>query len=197
MRESRRERESAREETYMEDDGGYAPAPAAAPAPAYAPPPRRPRSCRPEGNKMMLNLGVGFESTDGVDSQNMAFVLGGGFRSGLLALAGEAHFNQKDGESELSAIAGQVRAYLPIGECLDVYPYAGVSQQNTGVSGKESDKTNAFDVGLGADINLGGAIALGARYTRSFFNEELSLSTANDTSGGHRDTFIVQLSVYF
>ena len=145
----------------------------------------------------MLNLGAGFESTDGIDGGNMAFVLGGGFRSGILALAGEAHFNQNEGESELSAIAGQVRAYIPLGTCLDVYPYAGISQQNLGVSASSSDKTNAFDVGVGADINLGGFLGLGARYTRSFFNEELNLSKASDTSSGHRDTFIVQLSVYF
>ena len=145
----------------------------------------------------MLNLGVGFESTDGVDSEQMAFVLGGGFRSGMLALAGEAHFNQNDGESELSAAAGQVRAYIPLGTCLEVYPYAGISQQNLGVNAVSDSKTNAFDVGVGADFTIGGSLALGARYTRSFFNEELKLSSVNDTSSGHRDTFIVQLSVYF
>jgi hypothetical protein len=65
------------------------------------------------------------------------------------------------------------------------------------VSDEADKKTNAFDVGVGADINLGGTFGLGARYTRSIFNEDLSLTNAKDTSSGHRDTFIVQLSVYF
>ena len=89
----------------------------------------------------MLNAGVGFEATDGIDSNNMAFVLGGGLRSGFLGVAGEAHFNQGDEGSSLSAFAGQLRLYLPVGTCANLYPLAGVSQQNLGAADQSDDST--------------------------------------------------------
>ena len=152
----------------------------------------------------MMNLGAGFEATEGIDTTNTAFVLGAGLRSGFLGLAGEAHFNQNDGESELSAMAGQVRLYLPVGDCVDIYPLAGISQQNLGAASATSDDdvTNAFDLGVGIDLNLGGAIGLGVRYTRSFFNDNLALVDIPETdvdgsNSRSRDTFIAQLAIYF
>ena len=187
-----------REETYQESGygggggGGYG-----APAPSYGGAPSRGRSisCRPEGNKVMVNVGVGFESTQEMTAANMAYVLGGGLRSGFLGVVGEVQMNQKDGESETTAWGGQVRLYLPLGSCLDVYPLAGISQQKAGLD-QFKGTTNAYDLGVGADFNIFGALALGARYTRSFFSDELKAVNIQSTTNS-RDTFVVQLSLFF
>ena len=162
---------------------------AAARAPSSVP------SCRPVGNVLMANLGVGFESTQGIDSSSMAYVFGGGLRSGMLGIAGEAQFNQRDGESEMTAWGGQVRIYIPLGTCLDVYPLAGMSQQKAALE-QFNGNTTAYDLGVGADLNFFGRLALGARYTRSFFVDELKNLKINDTANS-RDTFVVQLSLFF
>ncbi len=163
--------------------GGYSRAPSRAPA------------CRPVGSVLMANLGVGFESTQGVDSSSMAYVFGGGLRWGLLGAVGEAQFNQRDGESEMTAWGGQVRLYIPLGTCLDVYPLAGMSQQKAGLE-QFKGNTAAYDLGVGADLNFFGHLALGARYTRSFFVDELQKVKINDTANS-RDTFVVQVSLFF
>jgi opacity protein-like surface antigen len=71
-----------------------------------------------------------------------------------------------------------------------------VSQQNLGAADAKDESTYAFDVGAGFDLNISGALAIGVRYTRSFFSDDLSLTNTQNTSG-HRDTFIAQLSVFF
>jgi opacity protein-like surface antigen len=187
----------------VEQTGGaqsFAPEPSYGVAPGgggggYAPARPRVPSCRPEGSVLMANLGVGFESTQGIDSSSMAYVFGGGLRSGILGLAAEAQFNQRDGESEMTAWGGQVRLYIPLGTCLDVYPLAGMSQQKAALE-QFNGNTTAYDLGVGADFNLLGRLAFGARYTRSFFVDELQKVQLNDTANS-RDTFVVQLSLFF
>jgi hypothetical protein len=184
-----------REESYQGDQGGYDDGGGyGAPAPSYGGGRSSVPTCRPEGNKVMVNLGLGFESTQELSSSNMTYVLGGGLRSGFLGVAGEVQLNQKDGESEMIGWGGQVRLYLPLGSCLDVYPLAGISQQQAGLD-QFQGTTNAFDVGVGADFNIFGAVALGARYTRSFFADELKAVNTQTTNS--RDTFVVQLSIFF
>jgi len=161
----------------------------------YAPAPRVP-TCRPEGNKVMANLGVGFESTQGVDTTNMAYVLGGGLRSGMLGLAGEVQLNTKDGESEMTGWGGQVRVYIPLGQCLDVYPLAGMSWQQAGLE-QFKGTTTAYDLGVGTDLSFLGAFAIGARYTRSFFADELKSVDVRNGTTNSRDTLVFQLSLFF
>ena len=138
----------------------------------------------------MLNLGVGAQSITSEDRQT-ALTLGGGYRSNLLGVAGEVQLaSREEEETTLTALRAQFRLYLPLGACADLYPLIGLSSFHG-----ERENTSAIDFGLGADLNLGGVVSLGARYTHSFFTDKIS--SVNNTEVESTGTFIVQLGIYF
>ena len=117
-------------------------------------------------------------------------MIGVGYRSNLIAIAGEAQFADYNDPSSRSSYRGQLRVYLPVGQCLDLYPLIGLSRF------EENEKTTpAIDLGLGADLNLGGSISLGARYTRSFFTDAIENIRNKEVEASN--TMIFQLGLYF
>ena len=139
---------------------------------------------------MMLNLGFGTQNTQGLEDSTGAYSLGLGYRSDLLGIYGEGQFASLEDEQELTSLRGQLRLYLPLGQCFDIYPLVGLSRYQ-----EKDEETPAIDLGLGADINLGGFLSLGARYTRSFFTG--SIQNIRDENVGASNTLIFQLGVYF
>ena len=154
------------------------------------PAPQRRFTCRPQGGRMMVNLGIGAQDLQDADNTKSAYTLGIGYRADMLGVMGEAQFASVDDESQFSNLRGQLRLYIPVGTCLDVYPTAGLSRF------QEADEhTYAIDLGLGVDYNLGGQLSLGARYNRSFFTDEIK--NINDDQVEESDTFMVQVGFYF
>lgn len=138
----------------------------------------------------MLNFGIGSQSIDS-DQREVALSFGGGYRAGLLGIAAEVQLaSREEEEATLSALRGQFRLYLPMARCADLYPLLGVSSFHG-----DSDNTYAIDLGLGADLNIAGAVSLGARYTHSFFTERIRDIGNEDVESVN--TFIVQIGVYF
>ena len=175
---------------YEDNSGGYAPAPAPAPAPVYGSGASRPINCRPQGGRLMVNAGFGTQNTEGLDDSQPTYMIGVGYRSNLIAIAGEAQFADYNDPSSRSSYRGQLRVYLPVGQCLDLYPLIGLSRF------EENEKTTpAIDLGLGADLNLGGSISLGARYTRSFFTDAIDNIRNKEVEASN--TMIFQLGLYF
>jgi hypothetical protein len=73
---------------------------------------------------------------------------------------------------------------------MDLYPLIGLSRF------EENDETTpAIDLGLGVDLNLGGSISLGARYTRSFFTDKIENIRNKEVEASN--TMIFQLGLYF
>jgi hypothetical protein len=169
---------------------GYQPAPAAAPtyAPAPAPAPRI--TCRPQGGHMLVNLGFGSQSTKGTDDSRSTYVLGLGYRSDMLGLVGEGQFASYEDSSSLTSLRGQIRLYIPVGECLDLYPLVGLSRFE-----EDSDQTSAIDLGIGADLNLGGKLSIGARYIRSAFTDSIQNVRNEDVESSN--TLLFQVGLYF
>ena len=139
---------------------------------------------------MMLNLGMGTQDIQDPDNVKSAFAVGLGYRSDMLGVMGEGQFTSVDDESQFSALRGQVRLYIPLGTCLDLYPIAGLSRFQ-----EADENTYSIDLGIGVDYNLAGRLSLGARYNRSFFTDEIKNINNDDVE--ESDTFLVQVGFYF
>lgn len=166
---------------YDGGSGGYAPSAGGAP---------RERTCRPEGGHMMINLGIGTQNTQGLEDSTAAYALGIGYRSDMLGLYGEGQFASIEDEQQFTSLRGQLRLYVPLGQCFDLYPLIGLSRFQEG-----DEQTPAIDLGLGADINLAGIFSLGARYTRSFFTNQIQNVRDDDVKASN--TLLFQIGVYF
>jgi hypothetical protein len=178
------------DDTYQDNSAGYAPAPAPAPAPAYGGGMRAPINCRPQGGRLMVNAGFGTQNTEGLDDSQPTYMIGAGYRSNMIGLAAEAQFADYKDPASRSSYRGQLRLYLPVGQCMDLYPLIGLSRF------EENDETTpAIDLGLGVDLNLGGSISLGARYTRSFFTDKIENIRNKEVEASN--TMIFQLGLYF
>ena len=177
---------------YDSDVDSYAPvaAPSPSPAPTFGGGPRGRIICRPQGGRIMVNAGFGTQNTEGLDDSQPTYMLGVGYRSNMIGLAGEAQFADYNDPSSRSSYRGQIRLYLPVGQCLDVYPLIGLSRFE-----ENEETTPAIDLGLGADLNLGGSISLGARYTRSFFTDKIENIRNKEVKASN--TMIFQLGLYF
>lgn len=151
---------------------------------------RRPVVCRPQGGKLLLNLGFGTQTTQGLDDSKGAYILGLGYRSDMIGLVAEGQFASYDDAQQFTSMRGQLRLYLPIGQCVDIYPLVGLSRFQ-----EDNEQTPAIDLGVGADLNLGGSISLGARYTRSFFTDSFENIRNEDVVASN--TVIFQLGLYF
>lgn len=139
---------------------------------------------------MLVNVGFGTQSTQGLDDSKPAYTLGVGYRSDMLGLLGEGQFASYDDASQLTTLRGQLRLYLPIGQCVDIYPLIGLSRFQ-----QDNEQTSAIDLGVGGELNLGGRLSLGARYTRSFFTDKIQ-NVQNETVE-KTNTLIFQLGIYF
>jgi hypothetical protein len=138
----------------------------------------------------MINLGIGAQDIQDSNNVKSAFSLGLGYRADMLGVMGEGQFVSVDDESQFSVLRGQLRLYIPLGTCLDLYPVVGLSRFQ-----EAEETTSAIDLGLGVDFNLGGRLSLGARYNRSFFTDKIK--NIDDDEVEESDTFIVQLGFYF
>jgi hypothetical protein len=139
---------------------------------------------------MLVNLGFGSQSTKGTDDSRSTYVLGLGYRSDMLGLVGEGQFASYEDSSSLTSLRGQIRLYIPVGECLDLYPLVGLSRFE-----EDSDQTSAIDLGIGADLNLGGKLSIGARYIRSAFTDSIQNVRNEDVESSN--TLLFQVGLYF
>jgi hypothetical protein len=135
----------------------------------------------------MFNIGFGSQDFS-TDNPSSALTLGGGYRAGILGVAGEAQFIQGEEDMSLSALRAQLRLYLPVGGCTDIYPLVGLSH----FSG-DREGTQAVDVGFGADFTLGGRLSLGGRYNHSFFTHQIR--DVNNREVSSSGTFLVQIGI--
>ena len=138
----------------------------------------------------MLNLGMGAQDLQDSDRVKSTYTVGLGYRAEMLGVMGEGQFVSEDDESRFSVLRGQLRLYIPLGTCMDLYPIAGLSRFQ-----EVEDHTYAIDLGVGIDYNLGGRLSIGARYNRSFFTDEIK--NIDDDKVEESDTFIVQVGFYF
>ena len=67
----------------------------------------------------------------------------------MLGIVGEGQFANYDDTSSLTSVRGQLRLYLPIGQCVDIYPLIGLSRFE-----EANDDTSAIDLGVGCDAML-------------------------------------------
>jgi hypothetical protein len=147
-------------------------------------------SCRPQGGRLFINAGIGTQTTKGLEDSKPTYTLGLGYRTNMLGLMGEGQFASYKDAQQLTSLRGQIRLYLPIGQCVDVYPLIGMSRFQEG-----EETTPAIDLGLGADFNLGGNLMVGARYTRSFFTD--NINNIRDEEVEASNTAIFQVGIYF
>ena len=141
----------------------------------------------------MLNFGMGTQMLD-QQEPNFVYTLGLGYRQKMIGVSGEFEIAQVEGESVINSMRAQARAYISVGDCLDLYPLVGVSRTNSLL---ENDAQVGVDLGLGIDKNFAGIFALGARYTRTLFNDTLKGAETQDERPQGAHSFIVQMSLFF